>query len=81
MVMLSGQDPRNENHIEVYLTVPEMRRGVDKRICLPSGLSVTIRIPPGSQDGLTLRLRGKGRDGTEDFFVHVREDLDQSSRP
>jgi DnaJ-class molecular chaperone len=34
--------------------------GATRRITLPDGNSLDVTIPPGIQDGQTLRLRGKG---------------------
>lgn len=38
-------------------------RGGEMRITLPEGENIAVRIPQGSQDGQTLRLRGKGGSG------------------
>ncbi len=38
-------------------------RGGEMRITLPEGENIAVRIPQGSQDGQTLRLRGKGGPG------------------
>jgi DnaJ-class molecular chaperone len=38
-------------------------RGGEMRITLPEGQALAVRIPQGSQDGQTLRLRGKGGAG------------------
>jgi DnaJ-class molecular chaperone len=37
--------------------------GATKRLTLPDGSVLDVVIPPGSRDGQTLRLRGKGRPG------------------
>ena len=37
--------------------------GAVKRIAVPGGTSLDLTIPPGAQDGLVLRLRGKGTPG------------------
>ena len=38
-------------------------RGAETRITLPDGQSLAVRIPRGTEDGQTLRLRGKGMPG------------------
>ncbi|MFD1195324.1 DnaJ C-terminal domain-containing protein [Seohaeicola saemankumensis] len=38
-------------------------RGTETRITLPDGQSLAVRIPQGTEDGQTLRLRGKGAPG------------------
>ncbi len=47
------------------LNVPFMDavRGAETRITLPDGQNLAVRIPPGTEDGQTLRLRGKGAPG------------------
>ncbi len=52
--------------------------GKDLTVDTPTG-QVTLKMPPGIQDGQKLRLRGKGmpkRDGTfGDLFVRVRIEI------
>lgn len=50
------------------LEVPflDAARGTQTRITLPDGQGLAVRIPPGTQDGQTLRLRGKGAPGYGD---------------
>jgi DnaJ-class molecular chaperone len=38
-------------------------RGVETRITLPDGQNLAVKIPQGTEDGQTLRLRGKGAPG------------------
>ena len=38
-------------------------RGAETRITLPDGQALTVKIPQGTEDGQTLRLRGKGAPG------------------
>lgn len=38
-------------------------RGSETRITLPDGQGLAVKIPPGTEDGKTLRLRGKGAAG------------------
>lgn len=47
------------------LEVPflDAARGAEMRLSLGDGGDITVKIPPGAQDGQTLRLRGKGDAG------------------
>nr|WP_321509095.1 J domain-containing protein [uncultured Celeribacter sp.] len=47
------------------LEVPflDAARGAETRITLPDGQSLAVKIPQGTEDGQTLRLRGKGAPG------------------
>jgi len=47
------------------LAVPflDAARGAETRITLPDGQSLAVKIPQGTEDGQTLRLRGKGAPG------------------
>ncbi|GAB3478473.1 molecular chaperone DnaJ [Nocardiopsis coralliicola] len=61
--------------ITVPVTFPEAVLGADVRVPTVEGLPVTVKIPPGTPSGRTLRVRGKGsrrRDGTlADLLVTV----------
>lgn len=51
--------------------------GATKRITLPSGRSLDVRIPPGTEDGQTLRLRHQGAPGASggeagDAYVEIQ---------
>ncbi|MBI3443777.1 MAG: J domain-containing protein [Magnetospirillum sp.] len=51
--------------------------GATKRVTLLSGRTVEVRIPPGSNDGQTLRLKGQGHGGEDgleagDAFIEIR---------
>lgn len=39
--------------------------GVTKRLTLPDGSSLDVKIPPGTEEGDVLRLRGKGQPGSK----------------
>lgn len=39
--------------------------GATRRITLPGGATLDVKVPPGLEDGQTLRLRGKGGEGQE----------------
>ncbi len=60
--------------LAVPITYPEAVSGVDLRVPTLDG-GVTLRVPPGTPSGRTLRVRGKGvsrRDGTSgDLLVTV----------
>jgi len=49
----------NDLELEVPVTVPEAVRGATVTVPTPDG-DVALRIPPGTQSGRRLRLRGKG---------------------
>ena len=51
--------------------------GAQQRITLPDGRSLEVRVPPGMEDGQTLRLRGQGGEGANggpagDALIEVR---------
>ncbi len=50
------------------LEVPflDAARGAEMRLSLGDGGDIAVKIPPGAQDGQTLRLRGKGNAGQGD---------------
>lgn len=70
-------------HLDVPITLGEAYRGDKIRIPTPDG-EVTLKVPPRSQTGRVMRLRGKGvtRKGREPgdlyvrFLVHVPTDED-----
>ncbi|SMY09114.1 DnaJ C-terminal domain-containing protein [Flavimaricola marinus] len=51
--------------VRYSLEVPflDAARGTETKITLPDGQSLAVRIPRGTEDGQTLRLRGKGEAG------------------
>jgi len=58
-------------HVELPVTVGEALRGAKVRVPTLDG-DVTVRVPPRSQGGARLRLRGKGvarRDGTRGDLI------------
>ncbi|CAM3914013.1 molecular chaperone DnaJ [Nocardiopsis rhodophaea] len=61
--------------ITVPVTFPEAALGADVRVPTLNGMPVTVKIPPGTPNGRTFRVRGKGadrRDGTKgDLLVTV----------
>ena len=46
--------------IEVPVTFAEATLGASARIPTPGGGKVSLKVPAGSSDGRTLRVRGKG---------------------
>ena len=57
-----GRDLRY--HLEVPFV--DAVRGAKTRITMPDGASLEVSIPAGTEDGQTLRLRGKGGEGLGD---------------
>jgi DnaJ-class molecular chaperone len=45
------------------ITLPEAAKGTKKRVQLPTGREVEVKIPPGLNDGQTIRLKGQGLAG------------------
>ncbi|MGE5476702.1 MAG: DnaJ C-terminal domain-containing protein [Bacteroidales bacterium] len=60
------------------ITQAEAAIGTTKRVTLLSGKSLDVRIPPGTSDGQTLRLKGQGHPGIGgdgDAFIDIKVDL------
>jgi len=66
----------NDVILEVPVTVSEAALGTTVKIPTPGGGHVSLKVPAGSQDGRTLRVRGKGapglRGGHGDLHVRLR---------
>jgi DnaJ-class molecular chaperone len=45
------------------ITLPEAAKGVEKRVLLPTGKEVDVKIPAGLADGQQIRLKGQGHAG------------------
>lgn len=58
-VRMRGPDVRYHLPVDFLDAV----NGATKRLTLPDGSNLDVTIPPGTQDGQILRLRGKGRPG------------------
>ena len=71
----SGQDA----HHSLKVSFGEAAAGTTKRVKLATGKSLDVRIPPGSIDGQTLRLKGQGYPGQNggpagDAFIDIKVD-------
>ena len=68
--------------VTVPVTFPEAALGAEIKVPVHSGMPVTVRIPPGTPNGRTLRVRGKGirrGDGTHgDLLVTVEVAVPQN---
>jgi DnaJ-class molecular chaperone len=56
--------PGEDLHFRLPIEFVESITGADKRLTLPVGGTLDVRIPPGLVDGQVLRLKGKGAPGT-----------------
>jgi len=73
--------------VTVPITFPEATLGAEIPVPIPGGKSVRLRVPPGTANGRTFRVRGKGarrRDGTygdvlASVQVEVPEALDDAA--
>ncbi|WP_421695399.1 DnaJ C-terminal domain-containing protein [Aestuariivirga sp.] len=52
--------PGADRHYQLTVDFLDAINGATRRITLPEGGSLDVTIPPGIQEGQTLRLRGKG---------------------
>lgn len=52
-----------------YVELEEVYAGSSKRITLPSGSSIEVKIPKGIEDGKKIRLSGKGSNGAD---IHLQ---------
>jgi DnaJ-class molecular chaperone len=50
---------------ELTITLPEAVNGAAKRLRLPTGKEVDVKIPPNLTDGQTIRLKGQGLSGPD----------------
>src|SRR5229473_745301 len=49
--------------VSLAITPPEAAKGCKKRVMLPSGKEVEVKVPSGLNDGQTIRLKGQGLAG------------------
>jgi len=47
----------------VSITLPEAAKGTTRRVLLPTGKEIEVKIPAGLADGQTIRLKGQGMPG------------------
>jgi DnaJ-class molecular chaperone len=47
----------------VTITLPEAAKGASRRVLLPTGKEIDVKIPAGLADGQTIRLKGQGLPG------------------
>jgi len=59
----AGQPKGNNVQYTVQVSFAEAAKGIRRRITLYDGKSLDVTIPPGTEDGQTLRLRGQGMPG------------------
>ena len=50
-------------HYLLRVTLPEAALGTTKRVSLASGKTLDVKVPPGTDDGAVLRLKGQGNGG------------------
>jgi len=55
--------PGADIHYRLPVEFLEAVNGATRRITLPDGSSLDLKIPPGAQDGQILRMKGKGQPG------------------
>jgi DnaJ-class molecular chaperone len=66
--------PGADVHAEMSVTLPEAARGVTRRLQLPTGKDVDVKIPAGILGGQQVRLRGQGmagQSGSGDVLITV----------
>ncbi len=61
------------------VTLPEAALGTTKRISLANGKNLDVKVPPGTEDGAILRLKGQGGAGfgggpAGDALIEIRVD-------
>jgi DnaJ-class molecular chaperone len=59
------QQPRQGQDFSVAMTVSfeEAARGGSRRVAMPNGEQIDVKIPPGLKDGQQIRLKGRGGAG------------------
>lgn len=53
----------SDSHFTLTIPFTEAVLGASKRITLTNGKTLDVRVPPGAEDGQTLRLKGQGQPG------------------
>jgi DnaJ-class molecular chaperone len=59
-----GDDIDRDVTASLTITLPEAANGVKKRVLLPTGKEVEVKIPAGLADGQQIRLKGQGQTGS-----------------
>ncbi|MBB4264619.1 DnaJ C-terminal domain-containing protein [Roseospira visakhapatnamensis] len=63
----AGREPAargGDAQYRLRISFEEAIRGATRRISLTNGRTLNVRIPPGTESGSTLRLRGQGKAGS-----------------
>ncbi len=73
----AGARRGEDAHHSLTVGFAEAAAGATKRVTLVTGKSLDVRIPPGANDGQTLRLKGQGHAGAAggpagDAFIEIR---------
>lgn len=58
-----GAAPGRDVAASLAITLPEAAKGVKKRVQLPTGKEVEVKIPAGLDEGQQIRLKGQGLPG------------------
>jgi DnaJ-class molecular chaperone len=69
-----GPEPSRDVTGAVTITLPEAATGTSRRVQLPTGKEIDVKIPAGLADGQTIRLKGQGmpgRGGAGDALITV----------
>jgi DnaJ-class molecular chaperone len=70
-----GEGAGQDVSATLTITLPEAAKGTKKRVELPTGKAVEVKIPPGLNEGQTIRLKGQGLAGargrTGDLLITV----------
>ena len=56
--------PGQDISAALTITLPEAAKGTDKRVQLPTGREVDVKIPAGLNEGQVIRLKGQGLAGS-----------------
>ncbi|MDG6094305.1 J domain-containing protein [Acetobacter sp. AN02] len=58
-----GPERGADRPYQISISFMDAVNGTTTRVSLPGGATLDVKIPPGTEDGRTLRLRGKGEPG------------------
>ena len=62
----TGPGRGEDAHYSLSTSFLDALNGATLRLSLPDGIALDVKVPPGTADGQTLRLRGKGEPGRND---------------